>query len=524
METADNLIDVESSDETKNIDDDVSIINVVDGVNCVNKNVDDDKYPKLNSGGRTEICVVTAGNVDAGKSTWIGVIKYNILDDGKGFARDKVAKHPHEIDKGKTSDISCRVLQLSKTQEIVMADLCGHEKYLKTTLFGMTGWFPDYGVLIVAANTGFKKMTREHMGLLLYLKIPFIVVITRIDIAPQNIYDSSVKYMNKIVRKFGKRINMINTKDEYDGFNNGEYSKEQFDKLQKDRVQHAIKAAKTLQKNNTIIPCVSVSNKTGAGIEISKELMKALEPREKLWKTKIKKCRSIFYIDDKFLPPGAGLVVSGVLKGKNISIDPKFAENMFIGPYNKKFIPVKIRTIHDNNKINIRTITDRKRGCIAIRILDKGVEFGKAQIRKGMIVSNEDLSDEIAFQFKCEIRILNNHSTTISKKYSPVVHCGPVRQTAKIILKENQVLEMGDKAEVSFRFVERPEFIEVGAVFLFREGTTRGLGTITEVLPLSKDPDKNPAESVKRRKFKRMRPSDNRRRRNRNKGTVIDIL
>ena len=32
---------------------------------------------------------------------------------------------------------------------ITFIDLAGHEKYLKTTVFGMTGHAPDFGMLMV---------------------------------------------------------------------------------------------------------------------------------------------------------------------------------------------------------------------------------------------------------------------------------------------------------------------------------------------------------------------------------------
>ena len=34
-------------------------------------------------------------------------------------------------------------------------DLCGHEKYLKTTMFGLTGLLPDYAMIIIGLNMGF---------------------------------------------------------------------------------------------------------------------------------------------------------------------------------------------------------------------------------------------------------------------------------------------------------------------------------------------------------------------------------
>jgi GTPase len=31
---------------------------------------------------------------------------------------------------------------------------------LKTTIFGVTGLFPDYGIVVIGANTGITKLTR----------------------------------------------------------------------------------------------------------------------------------------------------------------------------------------------------------------------------------------------------------------------------------------------------------------------------------------------------------------------------
>jgi len=50
-------------------------------------------------------------------------------------------------------------------------DLAGHEKYLKTTVFGLTGNFPDYCMLLVGANMGVVGMTKEHFHLTLALKV-----------------------------------------------------------------------------------------------------------------------------------------------------------------------------------------------------------------------------------------------------------------------------------------------------------------------------------------------------------------
>ena len=79
-------------------------------------------------------------------------------------------------------------------------DLCGHEKYLKTTMYGMVGLMPDYAMIVVGANMGMQTMTKEHLGLALVLEVPVFVIVTKIDIAPANVYNKTLENLNKIFR------------------------------------------------------------------------------------------------------------------------------------------------------------------------------------------------------------------------------------------------------------------------------------------------------------------------------------
>ena len=56
----------------------------------------------------------------------------------------------------------------NSTKLITLIDLCGHHKYLKTTIFGLTGYSPDFAMLVVSANTGIGKM-----AMLSHLEKPF---------------------------------------------------------------------------------------------------------------------------------------------------------------------------------------------------------------------------------------------------------------------------------------------------------------------------------------------------------------
>lgn len=68
-----------------------------------------------------------------------------------------------------------------------LIDLCGHEKYLKTTMLGMVGMVPDYILVVVGANFGLSRMTKEHLGIALALEIPFFIVMTKIDLVPTEV-------------------------------------------------------------------------------------------------------------------------------------------------------------------------------------------------------------------------------------------------------------------------------------------------------------------------------------------------
>lgn len=118
----------------------------------------------------SEVRICVTGNVDAGKSTLLGVLTKNALDDGRGKARVNLFRFKHELESGRTSSVGTEVMGFDSKGEIVAAapgkpkldpeevivqsvkvvtflDLAGHEKYLKTTVFGMTGCCPDFVML-----------------------------------------------------------------------------------------------------------------------------------------------------------------------------------------------------------------------------------------------------------------------------------------------------------------------------------------------------------------------------------------
>jgi len=432
----------------------------------------------MNNKIKEECTIAVCGPVDAGKSSLIGVLTCGELDDGRGYTRNKVLIHPHERDTGRTShitynplvyykkddntvslyapkedkilkDIKMRTKTTWDTKVTSFLDLAGHAKYLKTTIFGVTGMFPDYGIVVIGANTEITKLTREHLGILLYLNIPFIITITKIDLTPKDIYQNLCNQLKKLLGKtnFGKILYFVNNDKETDDYINN------------------------MLGNPDIIPIISISNKVGTNIDNLNQILYHLPHREK--GTNIN--GSIYYVDGTYTVQGIGLVLSGTNKGNPINIKQK----MYLGPFeNNIFKEVVIRSIHNSLRGNIDSALPNVQTTLAIKGTKE--QISRNQIRKGMVlIDNIDkFKTYVVKKFKAKINILH-HSTTIKSGYSPVIHCGPIRQSAKIILN-NQILRNGDTCEVEFEFTYYSEFIEKNMVFFFRDGSTKGVGNVID--------------------------------------------
>ena len=59
------------------------------------------------------------GNVDAGKSTLLGVLTQGELDNGRGKARLNLFRHLHEIQSGRTSSISHGILGFNSEGKVI---------------------------------------------------------------------------------------------------------------------------------------------------------------------------------------------------------------------------------------------------------------------------------------------------------------------------------------------------------------------------------------------------------------------
>ena len=72
------------------------------------------------------------GNVDAGKSTLLGVLTHGELDNGRGMARQRLFRHKHEMESGRTSSVGNDILGFDSRGDVVnKPDTHGQKTILK---------------------------------------------------------------------------------------------------------------------------------------------------------------------------------------------------------------------------------------------------------------------------------------------------------------------------------------------------------------------------------------------------------
>ena len=413
----------------------------------------------------TRIAVV--GNVDAGKSTMLGVLVKGNLDDGRGKARVNLFRHKHEIESGRTSSVGMEIMGFDTHGDIVASnvpgrkltwaeigsraakvisftDLAGHERYLRTTVFGLLSSSPNYCLLMVAANNGLIGMSKEHLGIALALNVPVMVVITKIDICPPQILEQTITQLSRILKSPGARKIPI------------------FIKTREETINTA-----TQFVSQRICPVFQVSNVTGECLDLVRTFLNIL-PHHGHYDAQ---APFEFHINDTFSVPFVGTVVSGIVKSGIIHS----GDSILIGPDSLgQFQSTTIRSI-ERKRIPVPVCSAGQSASFALK------RVRRKDVRKGMVVLPKldaaATAPKVYREFVAEVLILS-HATTIRPRYQAMLHVGPVSQTCAIIDIDREFIRTGDRATVAFRFVQRPEYLAVGDRILFREGRTKGLGIV----------------------------------------------
>ncbi len=454
-----------------------------------------------------------AGNVDCGKSSLLGVLVSGQYDNGRGKARIVIMKHKHEQETGRTSSVSQEIVGFNSSGELVneqlaskapgrtgeriewssivrnsskiitFFDLAGHLDYLSQTITGITSNELDYVIVVVGANMSASvaqdrgkerwiNMTREHMDICLALGIPCIVVVTKIDTTDPEVRKETVGHLQKLL-------------------------KSKFAPYKLDSIDN-VRTCVNLMTTGRVIPIVQLSNVTGEGMDILKKLLHYLPPRKQYL---IKEGDiPILQIQEIFRQvEGTSLVIAGMLTSGTLQVaeDGKMATNLKIGPFSDgSFTETRIRSLQVK-KMDVGSATAGKYVCIGLprSIMDKG---GKLT-RKGMFAVGAKMNPRAVWEFWADIRLAKYKSSCIRTGYTPLCHIAHIKQTCKILRIVEQpkdgcafdpltcpdkiALAAGDDARVLMRFCFRPELIfeEDKRRLVFREGKTKGIGTIIEI-------------------------------------------
>lgn len=426
-----------------------------------------------------DIKVGIGGNVDSGKSSLLGTLISGIPDDGRGLARTHVFNFQHELKSGRTSSIAQHILGFDfngnavnygdiarkkpwseivqkSTKIVTFFDMCGHEKYLKTTISGITSQRPDLIFILVGANMGITQMTKEHIFLCLSLQIPFVVVISKVDICkdrPQ-ILDSTTKEVKQLIKSPGLR-------------------RIPYDVRTKDDIIVCVKNVNTL----STVPIFYVSSLTSEGID---SLRTFLNLYNKKVITEENKNKIEYHVDQIFHVPGVGNVLGGqFVKGKI-----KIGDKLIVGPENNNYYNIQVKSIHCK-RVSVEEVNSGCYVCLAVKKPDDLI------LRRGLVVLSQIDSPDQIIEFEAEIIVMKSHSTTIKVGYQPMLHSNSVRQTCEIVSIRNkqcsrsenmdEILRTGDRGIVKFKFKYNPEYIKQGDKALFCEGRTKLIGKIISV-------------------------------------------
>ena len=429
-----------------------------------------------------EIRLVVMGNVDSGKSTLVGCLTKGIKDDGRGYARKFVFNYQHESETGRTSSIAEEIIgfkdgklihsgRLTEKKNvawkeiasqsdhvITFLDLCGHEKYLKTTMYGISALMPHYAIILIGTNMGSQRMTQEHLGIVVSLGIPFFIVFTKIDIAPKEVKDKTVNKFISILKTGLQKI-VFNVKSRQD----------------------ASFAAKDIS-GGSLVPIFQISTVTGDGIEEIKTFLSKLTPKfpnnNEFTLLKTPKDKTEMLLDNAFNTK-VGCIFSGIIISGKIEVNQK----LLLGPtVDGDFKLVQVREIQFL-RVTVNELCCGNSGSLKLKSLDKNYELNTDNFKKGMVLLDPETKLEPTMEFEVEALIVR-HSTTIKVGYQSVVHCHVIRQTCSIVQMDKEYLRSGEKGIIRFRFMKKPEFMHVGDTILFREGRTRGKGKITKIFPI----------------------------------------
>ncbi|MFZ0441272.1 MAG: EF-Tu/IF-2/RF-3 family GTPase, partial [Methanobacterium sp.] len=239
------------------------------------------------------------------------------------------------------------------------------------------------------------------------------------------------------------------------------------------RIPYMIKSIKDADivaqnMNQHIVPVVKVSPVTGEGLDLFDRLFLKLKIPSN---GKELKKPFMMYIDKIYSVLGVGTVVSGTIRQGKV----KKGDKLRLGPTGTgQFIETSSKSMEMHHyKKDVAEAGD----VVGISITGLDV----ADIKRGMILCSQDYPALSVREFEADVAILV-HPTTIKSGYECIAHIETIAETMTFEPLESEYMSAGDTGKIKMTFKYRPCSIREGQKLIFREGRSKGVGTVTRIL------------------------------------------
>jgi len=368
------------------------------------------------------IVIGTAGHVDHGKSTLVGSLVTGEADDGDGATRGFLDVQPHEVERGLSADLSYAVYGFDETGDPIRMNN-PHRKSDRARVVEESNRLVSF-----VDTVGHEPWLRTTIRGLVGQKLDYGLLAVAADDGPTK---TTREHLGILLATDLPTIVTITKVDAVSDERVGEVEKEvesmlrdvQRSPLRTDR--YSIETAAE-ELGETVVPIIRTSAVRGDGMDDLDRLF-------------------------GMLPKRAG-------------------DELLLGPMaDGSFREVEARSI----EMHYHRVDAAKAGRI-VGIALKGVD--EAEIERGMVLLPRHAEPTATRSFEAEVMVLN-HPTRIREGYEPVVHLETLSETA-IFAPEDGKLLPGDTGTTTIEFKFRPYFIEEGQRFVFREGASKGVGTV----------------------------------------------
>lgn len=365
------------------------------------------------------LVIGTAGHIDHGKSAIVKRLTNNDPD-----------RLPEEKARGMTIDLGFAFYETPDNDTIAFIDVPGHERFVKNMISGVGGI--DLVMLVIAADDGWMPQSEEHFQIVRLLKIKNgIIVINKIDLADEEwleLLESEIK--EKVAGSFLEDAPIIKVSAQ---------TGENFDGLQ------------------------AYLNKLSSQIKSQRDIGK---PR--------------LYIDRSFVRPGIGGVVTGTLKGGELSV----GQTVTIFPAN---IEAKIKSLHSNNT-DVQTAVPGQRTAVSFTGVDKSI-LGRGSV----ILASQNIEPVLENKvLALSVEMLPHAAVPLEDRRRMLCIIGTTEVEGEVRLLDKKYISPGEKGILFFK-PDNPLYALLGEKWIGRLPTpmvTIGGGEVLDYIsyfPRKKD-------------------------------------